>query len=45
MIENGADLRSMQELLGVADISLTQKYVKTTEGEAFKTYRRTHPKA
>ena len=45
MIENGADLQSMQELLGVGDISLAQKYVKTVGGETFKTYQRTHPRA
>lgn len=43
MIENGADLKSMQELLGVSDVGLAQKFVKLPQEEVFQVYQKTHP--
>lgn len=45
MLDNGADLKSMQELLGLSDISAAQRYQKTSKGEMFKIYQKTHPRA
>ena len=45
MIENGADLRSIQEFLGHADISTTQFYLQSGERKLTKVYTDTHPRA
>lgn len=44
MIENGADIKSIQELLGVSEGIAAQRFVKTQSGETFSTYQRTHPR-
>ncbi|MDE5967199.1 MAG: site-specific tyrosine recombinase XerD [Lachnospiraceae bacterium] len=45
MVDNGADLKSVQELLGHADISTTQIYLKNQKTGIKEVYDRTHPLA
>ena len=45
MLSGGADLRSVQELLGHANISTTQVYTHLTSDHVRRTYERSHPRA
>ena len=45
MLDNGADIRTIQALLGHASLSTTQVYTHTTFEQIKRVYMETHPRA
>ncbi len=45
MLQNGADLRSIQELMGLEDINAAKMYMVVSKRRIMDVYDKTHPRA